>query len=357
MFFFLISVFTKHLKNLTIVPNRLVMSLAFALLFMPLDGTRAQATRGSDQDEDVVRIESTLVQLNVGVADRAGRSVTNLSPNDFTVYEDDVRQDIINFEPTMTPFSLVLLLDVSGSTIGFRTTLKQAALRFIDALAPEDRVAVIAFNERTNVLSTFTTSRDKTAFAISRAEGRGGTELYKALSFALKQLEGEGKRRKAIVVLTDGIDSGMRDLDRATVAGMKTDEEALSAIRPEKSPALSSVLDAADRQGVTIYPLALPSGDPKRIPIPSPSQVAIYSGARERLQILADRTGGRLNQIQRLEDMGRLYAVVAADLRTLYSISYQSSAKRARDGRWRSIRIEVANPSLIARTRPGYFAR
>ncbi|MEJ7714069.1 MAG: hypothetical protein WKF84_30535 [Pyrinomonadaceae bacterium] len=131
----------------------------------------------------------------------------------------------------------------------------------------------------------------------------------------------------------------------------------MASFKPEASNGLSTVLDAADKQGVTVYPLALPSGDPKRLPYVSPAQVAIYSGARTRLQMLADRTGGRLNEIRQLQDMSRLYVEVAAELRTLYGIAYQPASGRTRDGRWRSIRIEVARPELIARTRPGYFAR
>lgn len=313
--------------------------------------------------EEVVRVESSLVKLNVGVADRGGRSVTNLTANDFVVYEDGVRQNILSFEPTVTPFSLVLLLDVSGSTLSFRSTLKQSALRFIDALGPEDRVAVVSFNERISTLAHFTSDREKIAYAIGRADGRGNTEFYKALDYALKLFNGEGQRRKAIVVLTDGLDSQLRNRDRAASAGAQTNEEALASVKPEADPTLTHILDVADRQGATVFPLALPSGDPKRLPYVSPAQVAIYSSARTRLQALADRTGGRLNEIRRLDEMSKVYVEVAAELRTLYSISYQPSSAAAagnnasKDGRWRAIRIDVARPDLIARTRPGYFAR
>ena len=90
---------------------------------------------------------------------------------------------------------------------------------------------------------------------------------------------------------------------------------------------------------------------------PTPQQVAIYNSARARLELLAGRTGGRLHVINRLEDLGRQYAEVAAEMRTLYSIAYQSANSGRRDGKWRSIRIEVARPELLARTRPGYYAR
>jgi VWFA-related protein len=305
----------------------------------------------------VVRTETSLVQLNVGVVDPQGRAITSLGRNDFTVYEDGVRQPILHFEPTNAPFSLVMLIDMSGSTVNFRPQLKQAAWRFLDALGPEDRVAVIQFNEKIKSLTGFSTDRKKTAYAIQVAEGAGNTNLYQALSYALKELDKEGKRRKAIVVLTDGLDTGQRNSDRAVVATAQTDEQAVSMLDAKASSALNAVLSAADKQGVTIYPLALPSSDPKRLPLPDPIITGIYSAARSRLQSLADRTGGRLNEIQRLEQLSRLYAEVAADLRSLYTVAYQPTSARARDGKWHDIRVEVTYRELIARTRPGYFAK
>ena len=297
------------------------------------------------------------MQLNVGVVDTQGRAITSLARNDFTVYEDGVKQPILHFEPTNAPFSLVMLIDMSGSTINFRPQLKQAAWRFLDALAPEDRVAVIQFNAKVKSLAGFSTNRKKTGYAIDIAEGAGNTNLYEALSYALKELDKEGKRRKAIVVLTDGLDTGQRNSDRSIVAKAQTDEQAVSMIDAKASSALNAVLTAADRQGVTIYPLVLPSSDPKRLPLPDPIITGIYSAARQRLQSLADRTGGRINEIERLDQMARLYAEVAADLRSLYTVAYQPQGGRARDGKWRDIRVEVTYPQLIARTRPGYFAR
>jgi VWFA-related protein len=307
--------------------------------------------------DDVVRTDISLVQLNIGVVDARGYAVTSLSRNDFTVFEDGVKQSILNFEPTDTPFSLVLLLDMSGSTVNFRQQLKQAASRFLDALGPEDRVAIIQFNAKVKNLSGFTTDRKKSAYAIQLAEGAGETHLYDALSQSLRELDKEGKRRKAVVALTDGLDTSMRNADRASASRAQTDAEAVAAIDPKASGPLNSVLNTADRQGVTIYPLGLPSGDPKRLPLPDPVITGIYSAARARLQNLADRTGGQFNEIQRLDQMARLYVEVAANLRTLYTVGYQPRTERRRDGKWHEIRIEVARPELVARTKPGYFAR
>ena len=306
--------------------------------------------------DDVVRTETSLVQLNVGVVDKQGHPVTSLTRNDFVIYEDGVKQSIQHFEPTESPFSLVLLLDMSGSTLNFRQQLKLASQRFLDALAPEDRVAVVQFNAKVKSLSGFSENRQKTAYAIEIAEGAGETHFYDALRYALKELEKEGKRRKAIVVLTDGLDTRLRNVDRASLSNVQTDEQSLATIKPEASADFTSVIGDADRLGVTIYPLALPSGDPKRLPLPSPNITGIYAAARTRLQLLADRTGGRLNEINRLEYMAQLYREVAANLRTLYTVAYQAPGDRAR-GKWHEIRVEVVQSDLTARTKPGYFAR
>ena len=327
-------------------------------LFRALILLAAIATTGISiiaQDDDPIRVDSSLVRLNVGVVDLKGRPITSLGSSNFEVFEDGVKQDITRLEPSTAPFSVVIILDMSGSTLGFRQVIKQSAFRFIDALSPSDRVAVIEFYDQVNVRNDFTTDRRTIATSIDVANGRGKTQLYKALEVALDKLAKERSRRKAIIVLTDGIDTAVRDKDRSSLERLKDDQIPM-AIKPEASDILNRVLNRSDAQGVTIYPLALPTGDPAKLADPTPRQVAMYKAARARLQIVADRSGGTLNTINRLEEMGLLYAEVAADLKTLYTIEYQSTNDK-RDGKWRAIRIDVKNPELISRTRQGYFAR
>ncbi len=309
----------------------------------------------AQKDDEVIKVESSIVRLNVGVADRQGRPVTNLNRENFTLYEDGVKQQISSFEPTVAPFSVVILLDMSGSTLGFREVIRQSAARFIDALAPEDRVAVVEFYDKVNLLNDFTNNRKRIFDSINAANGRGKTQLYKALDFALGKLSKEEKRRKAIIVLTDGADSGARDADRNLLERVKETDVA-GAIKPEANDALNRVLNKSDAQGVTIYPLALPTGDPSKLAEPTPLQTAMFGASRARLQILAQRSGGTFNAIEHLEDMGRLYATVAADLRALYTIEY-SPTDTKRGGGWRAIKIEVNNAGLVSRTRQGYFAK
>lgn len=313
-------------------------------------------TASAQDGDEPIKVDASIVRLNVGVVDNRGRPITNLTRDSFLLYEDGVKQEISRFEPVAEPFSVVLLLDMSGSTLGFREIIRQSAFRFIDALAPDDRIAVVEFYDKINLLNDFTTNRKSVANSINVANGRGKTQLYKALDFALGKLAKERSRRKAIIALTDGIDTSVREDDRNILTKVK-EEEIPKAIKPENNDTLNRILNNADRQGVTIYPIALPSGDPAKLADPTPFQVALFSAARTRLDILATRSGGTLNAINRLEDMGRVYASVAAELRTLYTIEYQSTNDK-RDGKWRTIKIEViSNSELISKTRPGYFAR
>src|SRR2546423_13343483 len=230
----------QRLKRAKLVVVGLVLA---ALGFVSAKSVAAQ--------DDVLKTETSLVQLNVGVVDRQGHAITSLSQNDFVVYEDNVRRPIVAFEPTEAPFSLVMLLDMSGSTVNFRQQIMQAALRFLDALGPEDRVAVVSFNGKgVHELIGFGTDRKKTAYAISIATGSGDTMVSDGLKKSLKGFAGEGKGRKAIMALTDGLDTEVRKSDRAVVA-KAAEAEVSTAIKPETNSALNAVLSDADRQGVT----------------------------------------------------------------------------------------------------------
>ena len=318
------------------------------LLFILVLGVAAQ-------DDDPIRVDSSIVRLNVGVVDERGHPILSLNKDSFDLFEDGVKQQITRFETSESPFSIVIMLDMSGSTLGFRQVIRQSAVRFIDALSPADRVAVVEFNDKVSLRNDFTTNRMTIANSIAVANGQGHTQLYKALDFALDRLAKEKTRRKAIIVLTDGVDTDLQGKDRNALESLK-DDQILAAIKPETSDILNRVLNRSDAQGVTIYPLALPTGDPAKLADPTPRQIAMFKAARARIQIVANRTGGTLNSINRLEEMARLYAQVAADLRTLYTVEYQPGNDK-RDGKWRTIRIAVKNSDLISRTRQGYYAK
>ena len=324
-------------------------SLIFIFLILVID------LPGFGQVDDPIKVDSAIVRVNVGVVDQRGRPIMTLDRTDFKVFEDGTQQEIARFESTTAPFSVVMLLDMSGSTKSFRQNIRLSAARFLDALGPQDRVAVVEFYSKINLLNDFTANRATASQSISVANGAGDTDLYKALLFSLDKLSKEESRRKAIVVLTDGVDTQSRNEDRKFLAGLQPEAMA-RAISPDANDSLNRLLSRADVQGVTIYPLALPTGDPAKLADPTPLQVALYAAARSRLRLIAERTGGTLNEIERLDQMAVLYANVAADLRTLYTIEYQPTNLK-RDGKWRAIKVEVANPEFVSRSRTGYFAR
>src|SRR3982751_688440 len=192
--------------------------------------------------DDPVRVESSIVRMNVGVVDKKGRPMTYLDKSKFAVFEDGVQQEITRFEPTAAPFSVVMILDMSGSTLGFRQIIRQSASRFVDALAPDDRGAVIEFYDKVNLRNDFTSDRNTILNSIEVANGRGKTQLYKALDFALDKLSGEGKRRKAIIVLTDGVDTTVRDKDHEVLDKLR-DDQVPTGLDPSKSEILNQVLN------------------------------------------------------------------------------------------------------------------
>src|SRR5205823_3864173 len=130
------------LRNRSAKLTRLVFAVAMFAFVFSMAVVRARA----QQPDDVITTDTSLVQLNVGVVDKQGNAITNWSQNDFSVFEDGKRRPIVHFEPADAPFSLVMMLDMSGSTVIFRQQIRGAALRFLDALDPEDRVAVVEFN-------------------------------------------------------------------------------------------------------------------------------------------------------------------------------------------------------------------
>src|SRR5215207_786551 len=196
----------------------------------------------AQQEDDPVRVDSSIVRVNVGVVDDRGHPITTLAQSSFTLYEDGVKQDISRFVAAPAPFSVVMMLDMSGSTRSFRQNIQMAASRLLDALAPDDRVAVVEFYSKVNLLNDFTTDRRIAYHSISVANGSGDTELYKGLLLALDKLSGEKSRRKAIVVLTDGVDTDAQDADRKLLASLR-DDQIPTAIKPELNDSLRRVLD------------------------------------------------------------------------------------------------------------------
>jgi Ca-activated chloride channel homolog len=294
-----------------------------------------------DEDE-VVRVESELVTLNVSVVERAsGRGLVGLTAGDFRLYEDNVEQSVEHFESSDAPFDLVLLLDLSGSTARVTDTIRRAAWRFIEATRAQDRVAVVAFASSPQVVSPLTSDRRRLRDAIERmAPPQGDTRLYDAVAHALEfaARETERSRRRAVILMSDGLDSTMPNV---TGEGSTLPFEEVRNRAQEFDGVLYTIWTSTEYEAFSDADI----------------QPETFELAEEQMRGLAEAGGGLFYSVERLEDLAGAYERVVADLGTVYSLSYRPTNKR-RDGSWRAIHIRLPRrPDAVARGRRGYFAK
>lgn len=293
-------------------------------------------------DDEVVRVESDLVTVNISVVDRAsGRGMAGLTASDFHVYEDNVEQRVEHFESAEGPFDLLLLLDLSGSTVRVTDTIRAAARRFVESTRARDRVAIVAFAGDAQLVSPLTADRAALYSAIDRiARPEGDTRLYDAVGYALEYMTRtqDPARRRAVIVLSDGLDS---TLPNVTGRGSTLAYEELRSRAQEFDGILYAVWTNTE-----FYEAFSPED----------IQPETYDLAHDRMNELTDAGGGAFYEVERLEDLSGAYERVVADLGTVYSLSYRPTNKR-RDGRWRTIRVRLPRlPSAVARGRRGYSA-
>jgi Ca-activated chloride channel family protein len=288
------------------------------------------------QDADVVKLNARLVNLNVRVTDRAGKPVPFLKAEDFIVFEDGVEQTVTHFEPIQAPVNLVLLLDLSGSLGSKLDYLKKAAKGFIASLERDDRIAVATFTTRMTLESDFTSDHNRLAKRVGSIDyAAGDTAFYDALWATLDLLGTVKQARKAIVILTDGVDSSFIPNEQGSRRGF------------------DELLERAAEEDATIYPVYF---DTEREVVGGHYTHEVFAAARRQLEAIAQQTGGTYFRASGTEDLGAVYDRVAAELHALYSLAYAPQDAR-NDGRWRRITVRLKRAGLVARTRRGYYSR
>lgn len=312
------------------------------LLFSINLQAQTQTRPDSQQDDEVLRVSTNLVTVPIIVRTRQGNYIPNLHQDDFLIYEDGVPQNISHFETVDKPFTIVLMLDLSESAkIDFKD-IQNAAISFLNQLRPDDRALVVGFDQRF-VRTELTNDRTLLSSAISRMKVGGGTALYdavdKTINETLKQIPG----RKAIILLTDGID---------TASALATYE--------------STVRDAAEQYAL-IYPIQwdTPSdylykqvaganfgGVLYTTPGGEPLSKAYERGTRY-LQLIANTSGGRFQYADSLGNLNRSFSRIAEELRQQYSLSYYPANEAQKDGK-RRIKIKVKIPDAAVHARDSY---
>jgi Ca-activated chloride channel family protein len=272
------------------------------------------------------RIGVDLVSLNVTVTDGAVRYVTDLQSENFSVFEDGIKQDVTLFSRTNLPVALALLLDTSASMETKLPVAQEAAVGFAKRLRKQD---LASFDSRVIVLQTFTNSAGELEQAIRKTSAGGSTSLHNAVYIALKDLKKivarseDEVRRQAIVVLSDGEDT--------------------SSLLP-----FEEVLDLAKRSETAIYTIGLKVDD-------GTSNVRGFKEAEFVMRQFAQETGGRAFFPTQISELAGIYAKISDELSSQYTVGYTSRNPR-RDGAWRRVVVRVDRPSAVARTKLGYFA-
>jgi VWFA-related protein len=288
---------------------------------------------------DIIKIDSRLVNLNVRVTDSSGKLIPNLSKADFQIYEDNVEQEVVRFEPVTSPVSVVLLLDASGSTKERWKVIKKAARKFIDTLKPDTPVAVAAFTRRFMVICDFTCDRKLMIERLDHTKNlQSGTAFYDAAWSALNLFKEVKEQRRAIVVMTDGVDNS------------------LSSDEYEPRHPFDELLSRIGQEEVIIYPIYFDTEYEVVVRMHGSDTHESYVTARQQLQKIADETGGTLFKADRAEDLEGVYQRVASELQTLYSVSYNPADKNY-NGNWRNVGVKVKQGAAVARTKRGFYAR
>lgn len=324
-------------------------------------GSAKAETRRAEEDDDeasafdedeVVTINASEVLLPVTVRDENGALVKNLTREDFRVFEEGREQPLSDIGLRRAPVDVALLVDASSSVASSFDDFRAAAEEFASRLDPEDRFCLIKFDDRIELLLDWSRSRHQLSRALRRLTPGVFTRFNDALALAAREQFGDGRRRQALVILSDGIDSGR---------GANTHEAALRALLESQVGvyAISNTeIERARKRAELDALLAGPDSARRfnelRIGDLTES-LRILDVSERNLARLTEATGGRLYTPKDFSTLDRVYQEIADELRHQYAL-YYSPTDDARDGRFRRVRVEVTSGRLRVTSRVGYFA-
>ena len=310
---------------------------------------------GETVEGDVIRVDTSLVTVPVSVLDRYGRYVPLLRKEQFRIMENGVEQKIAYFATTDSPFSVVLLIDTSGSTEYRLEDIQDAAIRFVDKLKPEDSVMVMSFDDRIKVECKATTDRNVIEKAIRHTRGGGGTRLYDAVEDILKKQLKTIPGRKAVVLFTDGVDTlSYRASYESTVRLAEESDAPIYVVDYDTSGFGTGGVNApglpTGKGTILGMPVPIP-GIPGSGPGSSPGD---YRRGVRYLHALADVTGGRFYSGDSLFGIAQAFTWIAEELGRQYSLGYYP-AKPGKDGERRQIKVKVTEADLVVKARDSYI--
>ncbi|MEO5762591.1 MAG: VWA domain-containing protein [Vicinamibacteria bacterium] len=299
--------------------NRRILGLGLAALAAVTSaGTVTPKTQNpQDRPPIIIGAEVQVVSVPVLVFDKAGRFIPDLKKEDITLLEDGVPQEITYLANSTgedrIPLSIALTLDTSGSMQPSIAFLKEAATYFTGKLEESDQALVVSFNESVKSSSEFTGDTERMDSYINGLQVWGGTALYDGVMYGLDRLR-DRPGRKALILLSDGDDSGASQVSKAQVTALARSLE------------------------VSIYAVGIEG----------------YDTPRGFLKNLAEDTGGAYYFPKKVSELIRVFEAISKDLKNNYLVAY--SPKRGADNTYRKIEVKVNRPESTVRVRPGYMA-
>jgi Ca-activated chloride channel family protein len=337
------------MKTLRLIVTMLVCGTAAAVIAQTPASTPAvnssQAGSSEVSPGDVLKINTRFVRVPFTVIDRKGAAVPKLAQEHFHVFEDGVEQTIASFESLEQPLTAVLLLDTSPSTRFRLADIKKAAIAFVDKLRPNDQLMVVTFSDQVRVLTELTSDLDVARSAVKSATEGNNTRLYDAIEFVnerLKTIQG----RKAVVVLTDGIDNASWDSTAEnTLYTAEESDLVVYSLQYDTFREIADYVPADMADGIRkttekTYPPGLGPKD--------------YERATKYLKDLAARSGGRFYHADDMGGIKRAFTLIGDQLRGQYMLAYypktNSSEKQRHD-----INVRVDRPNLVVKARRNYI--
>jgi Ca-activated chloride channel homolog len=289
-------------------------------------------------ESSVVKVSTSLITVPAVVMDRNGRYIPNLKKDDFRIFEDGVEQNVAYFASVERPFTVALMLDVSGSTQLQLAQIREAANVFVNRLRPNDRMMAVTFDGKINVL---TEAEDISVIRRSRLHipaVTDGTVLYDAVAFTLKRMA-QIPGRKAIVLMTDGVDQNSVATLKGTLNDIAEQDVLIYTVQyntlPQLPERLSQIKNEKARKKVQ-----------KRL-------MKGYAVSEPYLRTLAEKTGGRFYKADDLRDVGPAFAAITSELGVQYSLGYYPK-QTSGAGAERGIKVRVRYPNMVVRARDSY---
>jgi len=309
----------------------------------PSQGSKLTREEEPEVDEnDVVRVSTSLITIPTEVTDRNGRYIGHLNKADFRVYENGVEQELAYFASVEQPFTVALLLDVSGSTQSQLQAIRSAANTFISRLRPNDRLMLISFDGKINVLTEAVTLSELRRMRVRLDAVNDGTVLYDTVGFVLNQRLAGIQGRKAIVLLTDGVDGGSkRGSYKQNIRDAEESNVIIYTVRyntlPQLPERLSKIVDTKTRERVRAR------------------MIKEYATGGSYLQSLSEKTAGRFFNAESLTDVPQAFGAITEELGRQYSLGYYPKGQ-VQPGERRDIKVRTRSANLVVHARGSYVA-